>query len=88
MGPLFFSLVLHKAFATIDAGDDGLHFILQACYLDDEVLAGRKCCCSLQRFHDAFKVIVNAVHKNERKLDIDAQLSCKITFQVMCKVIK
>ena len=42
----------------------------------------------VRRFHDAFIVIVNAIHKNERKLDIDAQLSCKITFQVMCKVIK
>ena len=37
----------------------------------------------VRRFHDAFKVIVNAVHKNERKLDIDAQLSRKITIQVM-----
>ena len=37
----------------------------------------------VRRFHDAFKVIVNAVHKNERKLDIDAQLSRKIRIQVM-----
>ena len=42
LGPLFFSLVLHKVIAAIDADDDCLRLILQAWYLDDGVLAGPK----------------------------------------------
>ncbi|KAL5475102.1 hypothetical protein EMCRGX_G027157 [Ephydatia muelleri] len=42
LGPLFFSLVLHKVIAAIDADDDCLCLILQAWYLDDGVLAGPK----------------------------------------------
>ncbi|KAL5477540.1 hypothetical protein EMCRGX_G024351 [Ephydatia muelleri] len=42
LGPLFFSLVLHKVIAAIDADDDCLRLILQAWYLDDGVLAGSK----------------------------------------------
>eukprot|EP00731_Ephydatia_muelleri_P032462 Em0024g6a len=42
IGPLFFSLVLHKVIAAIDADDDCLCLILQAWYLDDGVLAGPK----------------------------------------------
>ena len=40
LGPLFFTLVLHKVIAAIDADDDCLRLILQAWYLDDGVLAG------------------------------------------------
>ena len=35
LGPLYFSLVLHKVIAAIDANDDCLRLILQALYLDD-----------------------------------------------------
>eukprot|EP00731_Ephydatia_muelleri_P022329 Em0014g920a len=42
LGPLFFSLVLHKVIAAIDVDDDCLRLILQAWYLDDGVLAGPK----------------------------------------------
>ena len=42
LGPLLFSLALHKLVSSIDA-DDGcpdLHVLLQAWYLDDGILAG------------------------------------------------
>ena len=42
LGPLFFSLVLHKVIVAIDADDVCLRLILQAWYLDDGVLAGPK----------------------------------------------
>ena len=48
-----------------------------------ETFAKRAVSILVRRFHDAFKAIVNVVHKNERKLDIEEQLSRKITIQVM-----
>ena len=38
LGPLLFSLVLHKLISSIDADDDCLQMLFQAWYLDDGVL--------------------------------------------------
>ena len=40
LGPLLFSLVLHKLLSSIDADDDCLQELFQAWYLDDGVLTG------------------------------------------------
>ena len=40
LGPLLFSLALHKLVSSIDADDGCLDLLLQAWYLDDGVLAG------------------------------------------------
>ena len=43
LGPLLFSLVLHKLVSSIEADDDCVHYLLfQAWYLDDGVLAGHR----------------------------------------------
>ncbi|KAL5500371.1 hypothetical protein EMCRGX_G011922 [Ephydatia muelleri] len=42
LGPLLFSLVLHKLVSTIDADDECFSLLLQAWYLDDGVLAGSR----------------------------------------------
>ena len=40
LGPLLFSLALHKLVSSIDAGDECFGLLLQAWYIDDGVLAG------------------------------------------------
>ena len=40
LGPLLFSLALHKLVSSIDADDECFGLLLQAWYLDDGVLAG------------------------------------------------
>ena len=40
LGPLLFSLGLHKLISSIDADDDCLQVLFQAWYLDDGVLTG------------------------------------------------
>ena len=42
LGPMLFALVLHKLISTIDADDEYLQLLLQAWYLDDGVLAGKR----------------------------------------------
>ena len=42
LGPLLFSLALHKLVSTIDADDECFSLLLQAWYLDDGVLAGSR----------------------------------------------
>ena len=42
LGPLLFSLVLHKLISSIDADDDCLQVLFQAWYLDDGVLTGSR----------------------------------------------
>ena len=42
LGPLFFALVLHKVVSAIDADDECLDLLIQAWFLDDGILAGKK----------------------------------------------
>ena len=42
LGPMLFALVLQKLISTIDADDECLQLLLQAWYLDDGVLAGKR----------------------------------------------
>ena len=42
LGPLLFSLALHKLVSSIDADDGCLDLLLQAWYLNDGVLAGSR----------------------------------------------
>ena len=42
LGPLLFSLALHKLLPSIDADDGCLDLLLQTWYLDDGVLAGSR----------------------------------------------
>ena len=42
LGPLLFSLALHKLMSTIDADDECFSLLLQAWYLDDGVLASSR----------------------------------------------
>eukprot|EP00731_Ephydatia_muelleri_P031244 Em0022g758a len=42
LGPMLFALVLHKLVTSIDADDDCLQLLLEAWYLDDGVLAGKR----------------------------------------------
>ena len=42
LGPMLFTLVLHKLVTSIDADDDCLQLLLEAWYLDDGVLAGER----------------------------------------------
>ena len=39
LGPVLFSLAIHKLVTSIDADDDCFHLLLEAWYLDDGVLA-------------------------------------------------
>ena len=42
LGPLLFSLVLQRLISSIDADDDCIQVLLQAWYLDDGVLTGKR----------------------------------------------
>ena len=42
LGPMLFALVLHKLVTSIEVDDDCLHLILEAWYLDDGVLSGKR----------------------------------------------
>ena len=42
LGPLLFSLVLHKIASAVDSDNECLNLLFQAWFLDDGVIAGRK----------------------------------------------
>ena len=42
LGPLLFALVLQKVISAIDADDECIDLLYQACYIDDGVLAGKR----------------------------------------------
>ena len=42
LGPLLFSLVLHKIASAVDSDNECLNLLFQAWFLDDGVIAGRR----------------------------------------------